>query len=625
MRREGAPPSNQNNTDAPIEKSAVSGSGQKPQDILDLEKQIAESRDKITGGLRGEELKAESERLVALVRAKKEKESSGVPAKENIQSSAEIGEKDKGQTPASKKTRKKKKATADAETVESEKTPKVPANELVENAAQETASKVKIKLGENDLAKKEVEKRQEQFAENLKEFLRKNPRERDKAEVYEGLAKSFNYDAEKILAATDAFDETGGVMAKRRKGAYKDVFTMLGGTSKDKNAGVEKSAKDKISADEKEQQPADLAEAVKIDPEKLEKEIAELKQKIISGKYAGEELKTLSQDLKKLVKMRPAASKRIAGKKAGKDTEDADGKFKISMGAGKSKSPLPKDVKTTPGPGEQTPTPADTDTGKIESIRTGILEKYAEGKKAELTARKKELEKKDARNAAENAEYEELIRAERLEHVIKSLAIIEIGGKPTPEFMQQFSRDLMKAEKETLEWYELRGKNETHPPAEFFSALIDRLPQERYPKLHELKEKSGKKFKDVVEKLTDALHEPDDEKFEGKFADLEGSQPVLKELLGEEGLKQLFKTLRGMEHLRVERESGVLTPEQAEQRREELNQAQGQLGSAMEKAWSIAGLVGIMLLLGLIFMIIVELEAIDFMLKKTKGGKGGIF
>ena len=264
-----------------------------------------------------------------------------------------------------------------------------------------------------------------------------------------------------------------------------------------------------------------------------------------------------------------------------------------------------------------TPPEQDAETGKeLMVIRDRVIAEMAQGKS--LAERQTELEGMSARNPREQAELDYIIRGGRINAIIQVFANVE--KKDNKEYWEKYGASFFEGYEQALKDATAGGAKE--PDAEKFGTkLLEYLPDEGNPNMAELKKGGG----EALKKITDAIGEIFKEKDPAKQEEKSGESKELKqmkEIMGEDGFKEFMKTLL---EAKERKEKGEITSEEVAKQKEKLEKAKAGIGGFMEKAWSIAGLVGIMLLLGLIFMIIVELEAIDFMLKKSKGGKGGIF
>src|SRR3989338_2163197 len=266
-------------------------------------------------------------------------------------------------------------------------------------------------------------------------------------------------------------------------------------------------------------------------------------------------------------------------------------------------------------PGEEDESQAET--GKeLMVIRDRVIAEMAQGKS--LVERQTELEGMEPRSPQEQAELDYIIRGGRINAIIQ--IFVNVEGKDSKEYWEKHGASFFEGYEQALKDATAGGVKE--PDAEKFGLkLLEYLPDEGNPKMAELKKGGGEALKKITDAIGEIFKEKNPAAREEKSGESKELQQI-KDIMGEDGFKEFMKTLL---EAKERKEKGELTPEEAAKQKEKLEKAKGAIGGSMEKAWSIAGLVGIMLLLGLIFMIIVELEALDFMLKKTKGGKGGIF
>lgn len=343
---------------------------------------------------------------------------------------------------------------------------------------------------------------------------------------------------------------------------------------------------------------------IELGSEDLDKEITELQKnidetetKIAGGKVPVEEIES---EIQKLAELQERLERRQ--KQRGVEPE---------LPSGGDEPPEGEKV-IEPDIIEEEAEPTTASGKELMAIRDRVIAQMAQGQS--LVKRRMDLEKLGPRTLQEQGELDAIIRAERIDIFLSGIAVAE--GKGKVEYWAKYGPKLYRGYDKALQGAMERDGKEPDAAA-FMRKLIEYLPQEENPVAHEIKEKSPEIFKKIADHIGEIIKEKDPKKREEKSGQL-GDLEKLEPLIGKEGAQNLFKIIA---EVKEKRGRGQLTEQEAEEEKKKLEKAKGELGASMEKAWSILGLVGIMLLLGLIFMIIVELEAIDYFLKQGKGGK----
>lgn len=621
-------------------------SGVKPPEPTAIDKEIVESKDKIKGGLRGDELKAESERLASLLRKKKEILAGAVekpPTPSAVSSTAKDVKKENAGAGSAKKSKTRKKQTKILADSSEKKTPIELSGEVKHMETKDQISAPKAVVEPEDVKKETAEQKKEIFEKSLEEFLRKHPREKANIENFRILAATMGYDPDKIKEKSDSLTDAKGMLDKRRKNTYDNLYEILTGSRADSTAeqkpggeaAVEIKSPSTVEGGQMPPVPQKEGGAAGDGDSKMKKFLEENKLNNIDDIKrelgAMENMKTWDADAEAKHEMLVNALRRqrrfererpeTLDKEIAKFTDDiakAEAEFNAlseeerGNAEGQRKERAIKMMKRSLELRKRK-----VETGKeLMVIRDRVIAEMAQGKS--LAERQKELEALDLRSPKEQAELDYIIRGGNINAIIQIFVSVE--GKDSKEYWEKYGASF-------FEGYEEAVKNATdggvkEPDAEKFGMkLLEYLPDEGNPKMTALKKGGGEALKKITDAIGEIFKEKDTSRREEKSGESKELRQI-KNIMGEDRFKEFMKTLF---EAKERKEKGELTPEEAAKQKEKLEKAKGTIGGSMEKAWSIAGLVGIMLLLGLIFMIIVELEAIDFMLKKTKGGKGGIF